>query len=130
MMADVKAKLNKMKGRGKVNPTRERKTGSKPITRAKKKPAEKSELDRVYESIDLSGPDDDEVDGIQKLLTSINRVAAKRADNIAKKLALQAEKGNVSSAKLMVDLGSRRQLNKASAICLLEVADTLESDRN
>ena len=129
-MAEVKKKLNKMKRRNTGTPTKALKTGSKPITRVKKNPAEKSELDKVYEAIDLSGPDDNQVDGVEKLLISVNRVVAKRADNIAKKLAQRAEEGNLPTAKFVVDLGSKKQLNKASANFLLEVASTLESDRN
>ena len=130
MMAEVKTKLNKGKRRSTANPTKARKTSSKPKTRVNKSRGEKAELDEVYEAIDLSGPDDNQVDGLEKLFTSVNRVVAKRADNIAKKLAQRAEEGNLPTAKFVVDLGSKKQLNRASANFLLEVANTLESDRN
>lgn len=129
-MAEVKKKLNKMKRRSTGTPTKALKTGSKPIRRVNKKQAEKAKLDKVYEAIDLSRPDDNQVDGLEKLFTSVNRVVAKRADNIAKKLAQRAEEGNLPTAKFVVDLGSKKQLNKVSANFLLEVASTLESDRN
>jgi len=85
----------------------------------------------VYEALDVSGPDDEDVDGIEKLRVSVNRVIAKRSVELAKKLAQQAEEGNLSSAKLIVVLGSKkkRRAKKLSATALLDATSTLEREQ-
>jgi len=130
-MAEEEAKLKKTKRRGTANPTRVRRTGGKPYARTKKTLPEKSELEMVYEALDVSGPDDEDVDGIEKLRVSVNRVIAKRSVELAKKLAQQAEEGNLSSAKLIVVLGSKkkRRAKKLSATALLDATSTLEREQ-
>jgi hypothetical protein len=120
-MAEEEAKLKKTKSRSTANPTRARRAGGKPYAKAKKTLPEKSELEKVYEALDVSGPDDEDVDGIEKLRVSVNRVIAKRSVELAKRLAQQAEEGNLSSAKLIVVLGSKKKkrAKKLSATALL-----------
>jgi hypothetical protein len=128
-MAKVEAKLKKTKRRSAANPTKVRKAGGKPRTRSKKAPAEKSALDKVYEALDLSGPDDPNEDGVEKLRTSVNRVVAKRSHAIAKKLAQKTEEGNVTSAKLIVELVSKKQQSKKpSSKALLKYLSRLECE--
>ncbi len=128
-MAEEEAKLKKTRRRSTANPKRVRKAGSKPSTRGKKTEAEKSALDKVYEALDTSGPDDPDVDGEEELRTSVNRVVAKRSVEIAKKLAQQAEEGSVTSAKLLVDLvGKKKQPKKPFSKGLLKFVSRLECD--
>lgn len=131
-MAEQKAKLKKTEKRSAANPTRVPKPGSKPSVERKRKCEEKSALDKVYEALDLSGPDDSDADGAEKLCTSVDRVIAKRSVEIAKKLAQRTEEGSVTSAKLLLNLvGKKKQSKKPTAPfskALLEVVQRLECE--
>jgi hypothetical protein len=131
-MAEQKAKLKKTRKRSIANPTRVPKAGSKPSVERKRKRAEKSALDKVYEALDLSGPDDTDANGAEKLCTSVDRVIAKRSVEIAKKLAQRTEEGNVTSAKLLLNLVSQkkqpRKPKEPFSKALLEVVQKLECE--
>ena len=128
-MAEEEAKLKTKKARSAANPIKAGKTGGKPNRKAKKTRADESDLEKVYYALDVSGPDDENVDGIEKLRVSVNRVIAKRSVEIAKRLAQKAEEGNLSSAKLIMDLGSKKQqAPKRSTTALLDALSTLERD--
>jgi hypothetical protein len=121
-MAEQEAKLKKTKKRGTANPTRVPKAGSKPSVERKRKRA----------ALDLSGPDDTDADGAEKLCTSVDRVIAKRSVEIAKKLAQRTEEGSVTSAKLLLNLvGKKKQSKKPKepfSKALLEVVQRLECE--
>ena len=128
-MAEVKAMLKKTKRRSAAQPIRVIDAGRKPRTSAKKAPAKKSALDEVYDALDLSGPDDEPVDGEKCLRSKMNRLIEKRSIEIAKRLGQKAEEGNVTSAKLILALVSKdKQLKKPFTKALHGLVGTLESD--
>lgn len=128
-MAEKQEKLKKTKKRGAANSTRAGNSGKKPSTRTKKARAEKSSLDKVYEALDLSGPEDQDVDGEEMLRTSMNRLAAKRSAEIAKKLGQKAEEGNITSAKLILQIvGKKKQSKELLSNGLINYVGTLECD--
>jgi hypothetical protein len=128
MMAVLKAKL-KTTRRITGNPITVKKADAKPGTRAKKASAKKSVLDKIYEELDLSGPDDQEVDGEDCLRSKMNRLIEKRSIAMAKKLGQKAEEGNVTSAKLILELVSKnKNAKKPSSKMLQNLVGTFESD--
>jgi hypothetical protein len=112
MMADSKAKSKETKRRKAVNPITAKNAGAKTSPRAKKPPVKKSELDMIYDAIDLSGPDDQQVNGEDCLRTKMNRLIEKRSSALAKRLGQKAEEGNVTSAKLILALVSKNKPTK------------------
>jgi hypothetical protein len=131
-MAKVTKKLTKKKTktRGESHPTGARKKGSKPRLRAKKPETAKAELDREYNAIDVRRPDDDQnADGEELLRTYTSRLVAKRSIQMAKRLTRRAEEGNLTSAKLVLELVKKKNPKKPSAKCLTDCVSTYEGDR-
>jgi len=127
-MAEVK-KLKKTTGRSTANRTTAQKTENKPGMRARKTAAEKSELDKVYEALDLSGPDGQDTDSFQQLCTYVNRAIGKRSEQIARKLTRRVEEGNLASSKFMMELVSKKKPGrKASANGFLKLVRSLENE--
>jgi len=129
MMAELKTKLKKTKKRSIGNSKTIKSAAAKTSTRTKKAPAKKSVLDKIYDELDLSGPDDQEIDGEDCLRSKMNRLVEKRSIAMAKKLGQKAEEGNVTSAKLVIALVSKKkQVTKPSSIPLQGFVGELEGD--
>ena len=126
-MAEV-MELKKTTGRSTIKRATAQESGTKLVTRARKSPAKNAELDKVYEALDLSRPDGQDTDSLEQLSTLINRAVGKRSDRIARKLTQMAEEGNLTSAKLIMELVSKKKLtSKASANGFLKLVRSLES---
>lgn len=125
----VKTKTKKTQRRSAAGITKVRKPCDEPIRRTKRSTAEKSEVDRAYEALDLSDPGEDEVDAEDVICVKLNRVMVKRSTYIAKKLAQRAEEGSVTGANLVLQLVRRKKEGKKKlSKRLAAFVDTLESD--
>ena len=87
------------------------KTEAKPRTNARprKAVARKPPKVEAVEPADASGTGASSADGEKTLLDSVNRVVAANSTAIVKKLAEKAVAGNISSAKLLVDLVTKQK---------------------
>lgn len=105
------AKEEQLKKTKKQSTTR-RKTDAKPRTNAKprKAVARKPPKVEAVDSADACGTETPSADGEKTLLDSVNRVVAANSTEIVKKLAEKAVAGNISSAKLLVDLVTKKKV--------------------